>query len=233
MARTARRHVVMWSGGITSWAVAHLVAQRYGTENLTLLFADTRYEDEDLYRWNREASVQIGVPLTVVADGRTPWQVFRDKRYIGNTRIAPCSQLLKQAPCRDWLIEHTDPAHTTVYVGIDWTETHRVPAIVRNYQPWTAEAPLTEPRIGTRRSGWPKPARWGWPRRGCTNSVGSTTTAEAAASRAARPSGRTCSRSSPTATPKWKPKRTTCAAPSGPMSRSCGTAAAAPPNRSR
>lgn len=142
---SARQHVVMWSGGITSWAVARIVAERHGIENLTLLFADTLYEDEDLYRWNREASEQIGVPLTVVADGRDPWQVFRDKRYIGNTRIAPCSELLKQVPCHTWLKENTDPASTTVYVGIDWTETHRVPAIVRNYQPWTAEAPLTEP----------------------------------------------------------------------------------------
>lgn len=146
MASTTRptQHVVMWSGGITSWAVAHLVAQRHGTKNLTLLFADTRYEDEDLYRWNDEASAQIGVPLTVVADGRDPWQVFNDKRYIGNTRIAPCSLLLKQIPCRTWLQENTDPANTIVYVGIDWTETHRIPAIVRNYQPWTAQAPLTE-----------------------------------------------------------------------------------------
>lgn len=142
---TARQHVVMWSGGITSWAAARMVAERHGTENLTLLFADTRYEDEDLYRWNDEASAQIGVPLTVVADGRDPWQVFNDKRFIGNTRIAPCSLLLKQVPCRIWLEQNTDPANTTVYVGIDWTETHRIPAIVRNYQPWTAEAPLTEP----------------------------------------------------------------------------------------
>lgn len=127
------QHVVMWSGGITSWAVAQLAAERYGTDNLTLLFADTKYEDEDLYRWNREASEQIGVPLTVVADGRDPWQVFNDKLFIGNTRIAPCSQLLKAVPCENWLFDNADPTYTTVHVGIDWTEVHRLPAIRSNY----------------------------------------------------------------------------------------------------
>jgi hypothetical protein len=130
---TAHQHVVMWSGGITSWAVALKVVEKHGTENVTLLFADTKYEDEDLYRWNDEASAQLGVPLTVVADGRTPWEVFHDKRYIGNTRIAPCSELLKAVPCADWLAKKADPASTTIYMGIDWSETHRVPAIRSGY----------------------------------------------------------------------------------------------------
>ncbi|MFT2014640.1 hypothetical protein ACMA1D_02145 [Streptomyces sp. 796.1] len=126
-------HVVMWSGGATSYATARLVADRYGTDNLVLLFADTRYEDPDLYRWNAEASALIGVPLTVVADGRDPWQVFNDKLVVGNARIAPCSQLLKQIPSRTWLEARCDPASTTIYIGIDWSETHRLPAIRFGY----------------------------------------------------------------------------------------------------
>lgn len=137
------KHVVMFSGGAGSWATALRVREQFGTSDLTLLFADTRIEDPDLYRFLHEAAEYIGVPLTIVSDGRTPWQVFRDVRMIGNSRIAPCSHKLKQAPCRKWLTENTDPQDSTLYVGIDWTEDHRLPAIRRGWAPWTVDAPLT------------------------------------------------------------------------------------------
>jgi hypothetical protein len=31
----------------------------------------------------------LGVPVTVVADGRTPFEVFADQRFLGNSRLAP------------------------------------------------------------------------------------------------------------------------------------------------
>ncbi|MFI6639987.1 hypothetical protein [Streptomyces sp. NPDC050504] len=142
---SSTQHVVMWSGGITSWATARHVVAEHGADAVTLLFADTLIEDADLYRFNDQASAKLGVPITRVADGRTPWQVFEDRRWLGNTRIAQCSHDLKQKPCRDWLTENTDPARTTVYVGIDWTETHRLPAIEAGWSPWTVDAPLTRP----------------------------------------------------------------------------------------
>jgi hypothetical protein len=148
IARSAQmRHVVMWSGGITSWATARHVIAEHGTDNVTLLFADTLVEDEDLYAFNSAASSQLGVPITRVSDGRDPWQVFEDKRWLGNTRIAQCSHELKQKPCRRWLKSNTDPSDTTVYVGIDWSEEERMPGIVRGWAPWKVEAPLTRPPI--------------------------------------------------------------------------------------
>ena len=144
-------HVVMWSGGITSWATARHVIAEHGTASMTLLFADTLAEDEDLYAFNDAASSQLGVPITRVADGRDPWQVFEDKRWMGNARIAQCSLELKIKVCREWLTEHTDPAGTTVYVGIDWTETDRLPAIVGGWAPWSVDAPLTRPPYSDKR----------------------------------------------------------------------------------
>lgn len=89
----------MFSGGICSWAAARRVAATYGKENLTLLFADTLIEDEDLYRFLEEASADVGVPVTRVADGRTPWEVFRDNRFIANSRVDICSRVLKREVC--------------------------------------------------------------------------------------------------------------------------------------
>ena len=114
--------VVNFSGGIGSWAAARRVVERHGIEGLTLLFADVRKEDEDLYRFLPEAAADIGVPVTVIGDGRTIWQVFKDERYLGNTRVDPCSKLLKRQQLDRWREENCNPENTTVYIGIDWTE---------------------------------------------------------------------------------------------------------------
>lgn len=143
------RHVVMWSGGITSWATARHVIQQHGTASTTLLFADTNAEDPDLYRWNDEASKQLGVPITRVADARerTPMQVFEDKRWLGNTRLAQCALELKLKPCEDWLAGNPELTfdNTTLYVGLDWSEPQRIPGNRASWLPWRTEYPLTEP----------------------------------------------------------------------------------------
>lgn len=68
--RPPLQHVVQFSGGKGSWAAAKLVAQRYGTEHLTLLFADTLMEDWDLYRFIEEAAANVGGRYLRVAEGR-------------------------------------------------------------------------------------------------------------------------------------------------------------------
>jgi hypothetical protein len=135
----------MFSSGITSYGAATIVIDRHGRDNVTLLFADTLSEDVDNYRFNRDAEKQLGVPLTVVCDGRTPQQVLRDRRWIGNARIAPCSHLLKQVPARRWLEANCDPASTVLYVGLDAYEPERVETNRRMWKPWQVEFPLTEP----------------------------------------------------------------------------------------
>lgn len=147
------KHVVMFSGGIGSWAAAKIVAREHGTENLYLVFSDVKGnatsphigEDEDTYRFIEEAVENIGGTYIYLNEGRDIWQVFKDERFLGNSRLASCSKFLKQKPARKWLEENCNPGETIVYVGIDWTETHRLPAIEKNYLPFAAEAPLTKP----------------------------------------------------------------------------------------
>ncbi|SRR5579859_966406 len=59
-----------------------------------------------------------------LADGRDPWQVFFDRKFLGNSMVDPCSAKLKREIADQWLRSHCDPAVTTVYVGMDWTEEH-------------------------------------------------------------------------------------------------------------
>lgn len=146
------KRVVMFSGGIGSWAAAKLVAKKYGMSDLYLLFTDVKGsatsphigEDEDTYRFLDEAVANIGGQYIYLNEGRDIWEVFKDKRFLGNSRLANCSHSLKQKPARDWINENCDPLDSIIYVGIDWTEIHRLPAIVRNYLPFIVEAPLTE-----------------------------------------------------------------------------------------
>lgn len=185
------RHIVMFSGGVGSWATARRVVDKHGAAHVTLLFADvagdrhrcgcghlddqhingrgpcdvksdgtycgcTRWEvnthageDEDTYRFIEDAAANLGAELVRVKDpkGRDVWSTFTTRRFLGNSRQANCSETLKQKPCRAWLKANCDPASTTVYVGIDWSEEHRIPAIEAAYAKdgYRAVAPMCEP----------------------------------------------------------------------------------------
>jgi hypothetical protein len=138
--------IVMFSGGLGSWAAAKRVSEKHGTDGLKLLFTDTRMEDEDLYRFLDEAAANVGGQLVKIAEGRNPWHVFFDKRFLGNSRVDPCSRILKREMADAWLTANCDPATTTVYVGIDWTEEHRFTGLRdrRAVDGWRYEAPLCE-----------------------------------------------------------------------------------------
>lgn len=136
-------HVVMYSGGIGSWAAAKRVAAQHGTDNLTLLFTDTKGEDPDTYRFLRESAANVGGKLVVAADGRTIWQVFKDVRFLGNNRVAPCSRVLKMEVAHRWVEEnYPDPATVQLYLGYDWTEPHRFEPSVQGWLPWRVSFPM-------------------------------------------------------------------------------------------
>ncbi|MGD9733998.1 MAG: hypothetical protein AB7V58_00060 [Solirubrobacterales bacterium] len=175
--------VVMLSGGAGSWGAAKRTVVKHGTRRLTLLFADTLIEDEDLYRFLLEASANLaGTTLPVdllartvaippleqirrrrahlrelvakataalpnlewIAEGRDPHQVYRDVRFLGNSRADRCSAILKRRLMRRWLEQRRDPSETVCVLGFDWTETHRLSRAEGFWSPWRIEAPLTE-----------------------------------------------------------------------------------------
>lgn len=134
----------MYSGGIGSWAAAKRVAEQHGTADLTLLFTDTKTEHPDTYRFLRESAANVGGDLVEIADGRTIWEVFRDTRFLGNTRADPCSRILKREMADRWMEEHCTPEETRVYVGIDWSEIHRWERLAERRRPWVYLAPLCD-----------------------------------------------------------------------------------------
>jgi hypothetical protein len=133
----------MFSGGVGSYEAARRVKQQVNDPSgITLLFADTRMEDEDLYRFRDETAAKLNLHLEVIADGRDPWDIFFDVRFLGNSRVDPCSRILKREIMRQWLNDHCDPADTVVHLGMDWTEDHRIEGARNRWDPWTVQFPL-------------------------------------------------------------------------------------------
>jgi 3'-phosphoadenosine 5'-phosphosulfate sulfotransferase (PAPS reductase)/FAD synthetase len=138
------QYVVLLSGGITSWAAAKRVAETHGTANMTLLFADTGMEDEDCYRFVHEGAENIGAPLVILKEGRTPWELFRDQKMIGTSKADICSRMLKRDPLDKWRNENCDPETTKMVVGILWDEPHRIARLQELCKPWQYIAPLCD-----------------------------------------------------------------------------------------
>jgi len=120
------------SGGVPSAVATERVIQRFGRENVVIWFANTSWEDEDLYRFVRDCMKRWGGELVEYRDGRTPLQVAEDKSIIPNQRIAPCSFKLKIEPFTKFLKSHSKPV--TVCLGLDWSEVHRMDAPKKNYE---------------------------------------------------------------------------------------------------
>lgn len=82
--------------------------------------------------------------LVWIAEGRSPWEVFRDVRFIGNTRVDPCSKILKREFIDAYVERHFDPAETVRYFGLDANEGHRFEPLKKRLAGWTVRAPLIE-----------------------------------------------------------------------------------------
>lgn len=82
--------------------------------------------------------------LVWIIEGRTPWEVFRDTRFLGNSRLAKCSHVLKQDTAARYIFASHKPEECTLYLGIDWSEDHRKAAPIRNWAPYTVKFPMCD-----------------------------------------------------------------------------------------
>lgn len=82
--------------------------------------------------------------LTWLVEGRDPWEVFRDERFLGNSRIDPCSKSLKRIVLDKHRLETADPDKAVFCVGIGPHEAHRYTRLAARMAAdgWRYEAPL-------------------------------------------------------------------------------------------
>lgn len=139
------KHIVLFSGGLGSYfTTKRLIEQGIEKKDIILLFTDTKIEDEDLYRFLKESTEKLGIPLTDYSDGRTVWDVFKDVKYLGNSRLDPCSRVLKREMSRKFIKQYS-PDEAIIYLGYDWTEMHRYEKAERAWLPYKIQSPLCEP----------------------------------------------------------------------------------------
>jgi len=138
------RHIVQFSTGVASAEIAWRLVGQHGRDAVLLLTADTRKEDADNWRFAHEVHGRLGCEWVVLADGRTPMQVGRDRRVVPNNRMAVCSLILKRKLLRDYLDAHIDPAIAAIYLGYDWTEVERIKKAAPNWAPYMVRTPLAD-----------------------------------------------------------------------------------------
>lgn len=124
--------IVSYSGGIGSFCAAHRMKELHPTSSIKLVFCDTLIEDEDLYRFLDESAAALRLPLIKLADGRNPWEVFRDIKFQGNSRVAPCSRILKRDVLNKWLEAEYQNGNATLVLGISFEEQERLGRAQKN-----------------------------------------------------------------------------------------------------
>lgn len=138
------KHIVSISGGVGSYFTLKRVLEKANKEDVIPVFMDTLAEDGDLYRFLDDIEKKLDIQIVRLCSGQTPLGLAFDKKFLWNSRIASCSIELKSKPFRKWLNENYQPDECILYLGIDWTETHRCIAIRRNYEPYQVEFPMCE-----------------------------------------------------------------------------------------
>lgn len=123
---------ISFSGGLGSFASAHYCKDLFKGQEIELVFCDTLIEDEDLYRFIEEASNKLELPLVKLSDGRNPWQVFTDMGFQGNSRIAPCSKVLKTDVIWEYIKERNEP--TKLVLGMNFDEPERYDRAKNNWR---------------------------------------------------------------------------------------------------
>lgn len=159
-----QNHVIFFSGGTASFAVAAWVKEKYPNDSIVLYFTDTLWESEDLYRFNNEVSDKLQLPLLTHSSGLNPLMLQFEKKMIYNNMIGDCSKILKMKVASDFLKKNRKPqiehwrnkeylktedfvTNATLYFGIGFDEMHREGPITKNWAPFKVDFPLISHNI--------------------------------------------------------------------------------------
>lgn len=130
-------HIVSLSGGLGSFIELKLTIDEFGEKNTTALFADVRMEDPDLYRFLHETLNHFRCSYTIISEGRNPWELFTDIKFLGDTKADPCSQILKRNLIKQHILKNYDRDTIIVHLGIDYTEKHRLESAIARTSEFT------------------------------------------------------------------------------------------------
>lgn len=126
------KYWVSTSGGVAS-AISAIIAHENNLP-FEMIFADTKIENPDLYRFIWDVATALDKQLIWLVDGRNPWQVFVDRKFIGNTRTAHCSEILKTDKVFEYLDVHAN-FYDPIVLGMDSSEQDRIDRAQKKWAP--------------------------------------------------------------------------------------------------
>jgi len=143
-----RRIVVGFSGGVTSAWCAGWALRNYPKEEVILLFHDTKAEHPDTYRFIKEMSEALEIPITERSDGRSLDEVFEDHNALASSRMGFCSQELKVIPGRNFIQEMRDGGITQItrlfgFSANEWQRIQRY-TMYAEQGGWNVRFPIAE-----------------------------------------------------------------------------------------
>jgi hypothetical protein len=161
MGYQVRNRILFFSGGLSSFAVAHHLKTKFPEDNIVLYFTDTKWEDEDLYRFIDEVSDKLQLPLLKHSEGIDPVRLMIKLRALFSSRMGECSKQLKMRVAKRFITKGRKPPFETwynkqylksddflkdpiLYFGIAFGELHRVAPIRANWLPLPIECPLAK-----------------------------------------------------------------------------------------
>lgn len=139
-------HVISVGGGITSsLLLPKLAIERYGRENCVFVMAALTDDEGSSRQFIADVEKLLNIEITRVTIGGeilprgvwakySIWDIFFYTGIIGNSRIDPCSRMLKREVMRDYMKRWHDPLCTVLHVGITASEIDRMLSIRRNWK---------------------------------------------------------------------------------------------------
>lgn len=127
-------HVAMFSGGLSSAFVLDHIIRQFGRENTVAFHTDTKWEDDDNYRFMGQVIEHRAAQYVYRADGRTPPQVWMDERLLIRNSLAKCSFKLKTELTKKYVEElRGQGIEPILYFGIGQAESDRAVNIAYRY----------------------------------------------------------------------------------------------------
>lgn len=139
------QHVISIGGGLSStMELPERVIDCYGSDNVELIMCRLPNEDKDVWRLVKAVEKRFDKTVWMIGLGLTPHDIFFQERFLGNSRVDPCSRVLKREVLARYMDDHYPRETTVMHVGVTFEEVDRMLAITENWRKkgWVVDAPL-------------------------------------------------------------------------------------------
>ena len=126
--------IAWWSGGVTSAVACKMAIDRFGVDNVQILFIDTHNEDDDTYRFMKDCQKWYGTLIGSITGIGSKYKHISDVwlRYksLNVSYGAVCSSELKRSVRERW---EKDNEWDYQVFGFDWSEYKRAKGLKLNH----------------------------------------------------------------------------------------------------